>query len=552
MTLFGRANSAPASASPTGSQASYTDEKDGVVDEKVLTDIHVSELDSAGNAIHNGQLGFDDSIQGGLGRHLGLVSTTLLVVGRIIGTGIFSTPATILKGVGSPGAALCLWVFGYLLSMSGLLVWIELGCMFPRSGGEKVYLEAAYKNPKYLMTILFAVNAIFLGFTASGCIVFANNILTAAGVTASQWNARGIAVGVIFFVTALHTIRPGFGIKVMNFLTIVKIALLSFVVVTGWVVLGGGISKTKVADPHSSFRNSFEGTSSSSYAFASAIFKVLNSYSGWSNSALVLNEVKNPVRTLKIAGPAGLTLCFFFYLFANIAYFAATPVATLKTTSLTVASQFFGVVFNAQAKKAVSVFVALSALGNVITVTFAQSRVNQELAKEGILPWSKALASNWPFGSPFAGLIVHLIPSVIVILAPPPGIAYNFILDIEGYPGQIINLLVVVGLFYLRWKYPNINRPFKVWLPVAVFFMAAACFLLVAPFLRPPGGIGDTPPLPYWLYPIIGIAVFAMGIVWWFVWRVLLPRLGNYKLVSRVDTLSDGTRVTQFDKVKND
>ena len=67
-----------------------------------------------------------------------------------------------------------LWVLGFVLSFCGLFVWLEYGTMFPRSGGEKVYLEAVYKKPKALATIIFASNAILLGFTASGCIVFAS------------------------------------------------------------------------------------------------------------------------------------------------------------------------------------------------------------------------------------------------------------------------------------------------------------------------------------------------------------------------------------------
>lgn len=73
--------------------------------------------------------------------------------------------------MGSVGASMMLWVLGFALSFCGLFIWLELGTMIPRSGGEKVYLEAIYRRPKYLATVIFAMNAILLGFTAAGCIV---------------------------------------------------------------------------------------------------------------------------------------------------------------------------------------------------------------------------------------------------------------------------------------------------------------------------------------------------------------------------------------------
>lgn len=352
-------------------------------------------------------------------------------IGRIIGTGIFSTPSSVTKSAGSLGAALMLWVLGLCLSFAGLSVWLEFGAMFPRSGGEKVYLEAVYKRPKLLATVIFSTQAVLLGFTASGCIVFASNILVAAGHAATAWVERGIAVGVIVFVTCIHTFTPKLGVWIMNALGSIKVIILLFIVITGFVVLGGGVSS--VPDPHASFRNSFADSSHSSYAYATALFKVLNSYTGWSNAAYVLNEVRNPVRTLKIAGPLGLGTCGVLYLLANVAYFSVATPEEVANSGLTVASFFAKQVFGATAQKVISVFVALSALGNVLTVTFAQARVNQELAKEGVLPLGKFWAGSWPAGSPSAGLLLHFIPSFIVIIAIPAGDAYDFILDVEGY-----------------------------------------------------------------------------------------------------------------------
>jgi len=267
----------------------------------------------------------------------------------------------------------------------------------------------------------------------------------------------------------------------------------------------------------------------------------------------VLNDVKNPVRTLRIAGPLGLGICAVLYILANVAYFAAATKDEIKSSGVTVAALFFRNVFGTKAEQALAVLVALSALGNVITVTYATARINQEIAKEGIpLPFgNKFWASNWPTGkSPIPGLIIHIIPTIIIIIAPPPAIAYPFILDIEGYPQQIINFFIVCGLFWLRWKKPNAYRPFKIWLPLAVFFLAAAVFLIIAPFIRPPGGIGDTPPLPYYLYCVIGIVIMILGVIYWGVWRVILPKTFSYKLIPNKEVLNDGTVVNVFSHKK--
>jgi hypothetical protein len=113
----------------------------------------------------------------------------------------------------------------------------------------------------------------------------------------------------------------------------------------------------------------------------------------------------------------------------------------------------------------------------------------------------------------------------------------------------VINLFVVLGLFYLRYAAPDLPRPFKSWIIVPLFFLAGQMFLLIAPFLRPPGGKGDTS-LPYWLYPIIGIAILTGGFVYWAMWRKLLPKIGNFTWEEKKSTLQDGTVVTEFTKVK--
>ncbi|KAG5913330.1 hypothetical protein E4U53_004902 [Claviceps sorghi] len=263
----------------------------------------------------------------------------------------------------------------------------------------------------------------------------------------------------------------------------------------------------------------------------------------------VLNEVKDPVRTIRIAGPLGLTTCGILYLLANVAYFAAATPAEIAGSGTTVGAYFMGKVFGGAARRALSVLVALSALGNAMTVTFAQGRLNQELAKEGVLPWPRFWASGWPLGSPSAGLLLHLAASLVVLVAIPFGNAYNFLVDLVGYPASVMHLLVVSGLFHLRRRRPHAPRPFRVWWPVAVFFAAGQAFQLVVPLLPPPDGLGDTPPLPYWLYCVVGLVVLALSVVYWFAWWVAAPRLAGYALEPRNEPLADGTNVVVYHRV---
>jgi amino acid transporter len=131
--------------------------------------------------------------------------------------------------------------------------------------------------------------------------------------------------------------------------------------------------------------------------------------------------------------------------------------------------------------------------------------LNQEIARQGFLPFSRILASSRPFNAPLGGLIVHYIPSLLVIVLPPAGDVYSFILEVEGYPGQFFVLATSVGLLLLRYKRPDINRPFKAWLP-AVWLRIVLCLsLIAAPFFPPRDG--KVRHIFYATYAIVGIGM---------------------------------------------
>lgn len=342
----------------------------------------------------------------------------------MVGTGIFATPSAILSLSGSVGLALFIWVAGMIIAAAGMAVYLEFGTGLPKNGGEKNYLEFVYRRPKYLATGVYTGYVILLGWAGSNSIVFGEYILNAAQVEVSRWNQRGVGLACITSAFLIHAFALKWGLRLQNLLGVIKLIIILIIVVSGWAALGGAL---KIEKPHN-FDNAFEGTTGSAYGVVTSLYNVIWSYIGYSNANYALSETRNPVRTLKRAAPTALITVAVLYMLVNIAYFAAVPKEEIIGSGRILAASFFRNVFGSRAERALSVFVALSAWGNVLSVIFSQGRLVQELGREGILPLSRFWASNKPFNAPAAGLFEHWLVSVIIMLAPPPGDAYNFVL----------------------------------------------------------------------------------------------------------------------------
>jgi amino acid transporter len=305
-----------------------------------------------------------------------------------------------------------LWIIGGFLTFCGLSVFLEFGLAIPRSGGEKNYLERVYRHPKYLATCVLASQMILLGFSSGNSLAFGRYILFASGrETPDGWEARGIAVACVTFSVLLHSTLPKWGIRLFNVLGVFKVVILLFIVFSGFAALAG---HRRVPDPHN-FDNAFrieDGDGyggGGAYAYSNALLNIIYSYKGWENANYVLGELKSPRKTLAVAAPIAIGGVTILYVLANVAYFAAIPKSDLAKSEVIVAGLFFRNIFGqGAAARSLPAFVALSNLGNVLAVSFAHARVNQELAKEGMLPFSRFWASNRPFNSPAASVSLFI------------------------------------------------------------------------------------------------------------------------------------------------
>lgn len=473
-------------------------------------------------------------------KRLGLFSCIGLICNRMLGTGVFAVSSTIFTLSGSIGLSLILWIVGALISLAGLYVYMEFGTAIPRNGGEKNYLEFIFHRPKFLATSMYASYVFFLGWAAGNSVNTAVMFLTAANIEVTTWNQRGIGVAVITFSFLINSINAKVGLYIQNILGIFKVFIVLFISVTGFVALGGGLKNGYHTD---NFHHIFEGTmDTSAYGIVNALYNVIWSFVGYSNVNYALGEVKDPVKSLKIAGPTSLIFLAVIYIFVNIAYFAVVPKEILRSSKLILAADFFDIAFGGKAKQAASVFVGLSALGNVMSVIFSQGRIIQQLGREGVLPFSNFFATSKPFNLPTIGLLQHFIICVITIIAPPPGDAYNFILNLISYPMNIVNFFISAGLLWIYWQQRQgtleWNPSIKAGTLITSFFMLSNLYLIIAPYIPPTNGDSVYISLPYWIHCVVAWGIFAFGGIYWAIWFYVLPRWGNYNLVD-IDVLGD-------------
>ena len=468
-------------------------------------------------------------------RKLGTFSAINIILGKTIGVGIFSVPSSIFVSVGSVGMSLLVWLVGAAISFCGLAVYLDFGAALPISGGEKVYLERIFRKPRRLVTCIFMAYVILLGFSTPNCIVLGEYTMYALGTEVSQWNVRSVAVLAITSICLVHARWPKLGLHVINLLSVGKMVMIAMIVLSGLEAHFMGTGQGGLMSAHShdgSFgsaafhnrRSLFANSTAEPYDYATALLKVLYCFRGYNTANQVLSEVRNPVPTLKKAAPIALSIVSAAYLFVNVAYFCVLNVDDIRNSGLVVTGRFFQIVFgDLFGQKVLPWLIIMSAYGSIAATSFAQARVNQELAKEHLFPFSKFWASDDPWGTPASALLLHWLVSVIAIVAPPPGEIYNFLIEIGGYPVSVISVALSVGLLYLkantaeRWQSPQPART-----ALVVAFLLSNLLLLILPWIPPTGDLSDSR-FVYYIYPATGLGILASGALYWFWWTRLGP-----------------------------
>jgi APA family basic amino acid/polyamine antiporter len=407
-----------------------------------------------------------------LERKLTLTDATFLVVASVIGAGIFFTPGRVAELLPHPGWIFAAWVAGGLLSLAGALANAELGAMFPRAGGDYVYLREAIHPLAGFLVGWLTFFAIYAGTIAALSAAFAEGIASRLGLGPAA--TLSVAIAVTVAVSGLNYLGVRWGALANNLTSLLKIAALAAFVVLG-PLLGEGDPGRLVA--------SNEDFSFSFSAFGLAMSPVLFTYLGWNASLYVASEIRQPGRTIPRSLFLGLGLCGGLYLLVNAVYLYAIPMDLLQGVSDAgelAAGRLFGPVGGA----VVALFVLVSVLGTLNANVLVGPRIAYALAIDGLFfPGVDRVHAR--YRTPSAAIVMQGGVAIVLLLLLR---SFPRALDFTTFAILLATMADMLALYRLRRTQPERERPYRAWgYPVVpgLYLIATAAIALAMLWGRP-------------------------------------------------------------------
>jgi basic amino acid/polyamine antiporter, APA family len=415
-----------------------------------------------------------------LARDLGVSHASAVVVGTIIGSGIFLVPAEMMQAVGSAKLVYLAWLVGGLLSFFGALTYAELGAMKPQAGGEYVYVRDAYgplagflyawtwfviAKPASIATVTIGLVRILGTFPVFA--FFSNDILT---------TPIAVSYGQLVAITAsvLISLLNYIGIKKAGEFQLV-FTLLKVAIILGIVVIGFGYS----AGAWSNFAGSYSGAKGGIAGFMAALVAALWAYDGWNDLNMVAGEVRQPERNIPIALILGVATVGALYMLVNAAVQYVLPAAAIAASPRP-ASDAIGLVMGSFGASIVSAGMAISMLVTLNGTTMSGARVPFAVARDRY--FFSALAEVHPrFHTPSMAIIVQAVLAIILLLL---GGNFRQLFSLAIFAEWLFYMIAGSTVFVFRIRDPNAVRPYRVWgYPVVpVLFVIASAVLLYYTF----------------------------------------------------------------------
>ncbi|MBB3839852.1 APA family basic amino acid/polyamine antiporter [Runella defluvii] len=455
-------------------------------------------------------------------RELGLVDAALLAASGMIGSGIFIVSADVTRNVGSAGWLIIVWLIGGFMTLTAAVSYGELSGMYPKAGGQYVYLKEAYGR---LVAFLYgwslftviqtgtiaAVCVSFFKFLAYFFPIFSEDLVAfQLGDSFKVSPAQLSSIVLLFLLTYLNTKGVKLGKIVQSIFTSTKLLSLLGLTLFGFIYLKPDIWQSNWSEPFHlqqlTKAGNFEqyaDTPALWGAIAAALVGTVISYDAWNNVTFVAGEIKNPKRNIGLSLLIGTAVVTFIYVSINLMFTAVLPIEALGTPEKDrvgiVAAQ---AIFGASGTAVIAILILISSFGCANGMILAGARVYYSMAQDGLF-FNKTGELN-KNAVPEYALWLQFLVAVALSLSG----RYGDLLDMISFVVVIFYVLTIAAIYVLRKKEPTLDRPYKAWgypiLPAIYILMGLAfCTLLIIykPTYTWPGLIiaGLGVPVYYWV-----------------------------------------------------
>ena len=465
-------------------------------------------------------------------RRLTFTDTTSLVIGTILGTGIFLKTAVMAQQVGTPQLVLAAWALAGILSLAGALTYAELGAMFPEAGGDYIYLRKAYGDMPAFLYGWTALSIESAGSIAALGVAFASFLSPLLPISAVwfeyafrifghelSWKfgiRQLVAVGVILFFSSINCLGVAVSGRVQLAFTVARLLGIT-------AVIGGVFFLSQSAAWSNLLTDSSTPRWTGFKAFGAAILAALWAFNGWNNMPMVAGEVQDPDRNVPRALVVGMLIVLVVYGLANLAYIYALPFNEVASSSSTaypnaapVATKAVATFLGMLGTKVVAVIFLLSTMGGLHGMILVRARIPFAMARDGLFFSRTGLVSNSSRAPVWAIGMNAVWASVLAVTG-----TFDQLTDFVIFAAWIFYGLTVTSVFVLRQKMPDIHRPYRtLGYPVVPLIFVVVTFWLVINTLR-------TSPLE----SLVGLGLIVLGIPLYFYFR------NNRECREQVDTL---------------
>ncbi len=438
--------------------------------------------------------------EGKMKREVGLLDAVSLVAGTMIGSGIFIVSADITRHVGSAGWLIGIWVITGIMTLIAAVSYGELGAMFPKAGGQYLFLKEAYSDFvgflygwSFFTVIqtgsIAAVGVAFAKFTSYLIPQISEEVILMSAGPLQISSAQLLSLSIIILLTYINTRGAKDGKTVQTFLTVIKIASLIGIIIFGFWALKPEVWANNWQNAWTMQKMNVDG-SFESYtivatlgAIAAAMVGSVFSSDSWHCATSIAGEIKNPQRNVGLSLFIGALTVITIYIIINIVYLGVLPlneIAFAKSDRVGVAAA--DIIFGSTGTIIIAVMIMISCFGCVNGLILAGPRVYYTMAKDGLF-FEKVAHLN-KNGVPGFGLWIQCLVACALCLSGK----YSDLLNMVSFVVVLFYILNVVGIYRLRITRPDAVRPYKAFgYPVlpAVYILLASAFCLLLVFYKP-------------------------------------------------------------------